>query len=69
MQEVSYAHIVGALKAYLIMASYVPTKTKAKQSHAADVPIRWFIESITLSMVLIAHILTPDCPDILGAVG
>lgn len=69
MQEVSYAHNVGALKAYLIMASYVPTKTKARQSQLADEPIRWLIESIALSMVLITLKLTPDCPDILEAVG
>jgi len=55
MQEVSYAHSVGALKAYLITASYVPTRTKARQSQPADDPARWFIESMTLSMVLIVH--------------
>jgi len=69
MQEVSYAHSVGALKTYLIMVSYVPTKTKARQSQPADDPTRWFIESMVLSTVLIVRKSIPDCPENFEAVG
>ena len=52
IMTVSYAHIVGALKMYLMETSYTIIKIMAYASHFTDLPVKSLMASTVLSTFL-----------------